>query len=330
MLLAGDIGGTKTSLALFSPEVGPHAPLTEATFPSDDYPNLEAIVREFMGQANQPVERAYFGVAGPVVNGRATITNLPWVIEEAHVAETFGLTSVHLLNDMEAIANAIPYLIPEDILTLNAGQPVAQGAIGIIAPGTGLGEGYMTWDGTGYRAHPSEGGHTNFGPTNALELDLLRYLQERFGPHVSYERLCSGIGLPNIYDFLKDSGREQEPTWLAERLAQVDDPTPVIVTAALDTANSCEICVNTLKIFVTILGSEAGNLALKVLATGGVYLGGGIPPRILAALRDKSFLAAFQNKGRFAQLMAQVPVHVILNRKVGLIGAACYGFYRST
>lgn len=327
MLLIGDIGGTKTILAVYSPDAGPHHPVIEATFPSGNYSSLEAILRAFKAQVKQPVERAYFGVAGPVVNGRATITNLPWVIEEKHIADEFGLTSARLLNDLEALASAIPYLKPDDLFTLNHGQAEPHGSIGVIAPGTGLGEGYMTWDGTAYRAHPSEGGHTNFGPTDQLEVDLLRYLQQRFGSHVSYERVCSGIGIPNIYAFLTESGHFEEPAWLAEKLAQADDPTPVIVTAALDKERPCDLGTKTLEMFVSILGSEAGNLALKVLATGGIYLGGGIPPRIVPALQAPVFLESFQNKGRFAELLSRVPLHVILNRKVGLIGAACYGFY---
>jgi len=324
MLLAGDIGGTKTHLAIFSPETGPRTPLAEDTFPSARFPSLEALASEFLAQVDLKPERASFGVAGPVLAGRATITNLPWVMHESHLEAALGLSSVHLLNDLIAIASAVPWLEPDDVYTLNEGQPTPGGAIAVIAPGTGLGEAFLTWDGSRYRPHPSEGGHTDFAPNNLLETDLLRYLLERFG-HVSYERVCSGRGLPNIYAFLRDSGYAEEPEWLAEQLAEVDDPNPIIVKAALDETKQCELCIATLNTFVSILGTEAGNMALNLMATGGVYLAGGIPPRILPALDGEQFLSDFQAKGRMSDLMARIPVHVILNHKVALLGAACHG-----
>jgi glucokinase len=324
MLLAGDIGGTKTNLAVFSPQVGPKAPLAEATFPSGRYPSLEEIAQEFLNQVDLTVQRASFGVAGPVVGGRATITNLPWVIDERQLQKALNLSSVHLLNDLAVIASAIPFLEADDLHTLNEGAPVPGGAMAVIAPGTGLGEAFLTWDGSHYRAHGSEGGHAGFSPSNILETEMLRYLMDRFD-HVSCERVCSGKGIPNIYAFLKDSSYAEEPDWLAEKLAVADDPTPVIANNALNSERSCELCVATINTFVSILGAEAGNLALKVLATGGVYLGGGIPPRILPALEDGEFMPAFRRKGRLSDLLSSVPVHVILNPKVALLGAACYG-----
>jgi glucokinase len=324
MLLAGDIGGTKTNLAVFSPDAGPRVPLAEATFPSADYPSLEALVREFLAQLDLKPERASFGVSGPVVAGQATITNLPWVIDKTQLQAALNLSFVRLLNDLEAIAYAVPLLEPADLHTLNEGQPTPGGAVAVIAPGTGLGEAFLTWDVSRYRPHASEGGHTDFAPTNPLEIELLCYLQHRY-EHVSYERVCSGQGLPNIYAFLKDGGYAEEPAWLAEQLAAADDPTPVIVSTAFDDEKPCELCVATLNTFVSILGAEAGNLALKVLATGGVYLGGGIPPRILPALKCERFVEAFRHKGRLLGLLARMPVHVILNPKVALLGAACHG-----
>lgn len=322
-LLAGDIGGTKTNLAIFSTEAGLRAPLAEATFPSGDYPSLEAVVREFLDQTRHKVGRASFGVAGPVIGGEATITNLPWRMSETELAKTLDLDSVHLLNDLVAIANAVPMLQPDDLYTLKAGQSVQGGAIAVVAPGTGLGEAYLTWDGHRYHAFASEGGHTDFAPTNPLQIELLRYLQAK-QDHVSYESVCSGKGIPNLYNFLKDSDHAEEPAWLAERLAEVKDPTPTIVEAALD--QSSELCVATLELFVAILGAEVGNMALKVLAAGGVYLGGGIPPRLLPMLSQGQLIAAFQNKGRFTELLRHVPVHAILNPKVALLGAARYAF----
>ncbi len=327
LLLAGDIGGTKTNLAVFSSEKGWREPLMEQTFPSGQYPSLEAVVREFLVQQHFSVERASFGVAGPVVGGRATITNLPWVMDKEQLSLALNIPSVRLLNDLDAIAHAVPFLEPNDLHTLNVGQVVAGGSIAVIAPGTGLGEAFLTWDGSRYRPHTSEGGHADFAPTNELEIGLLRFAQQRF-KHVSFERVCSGKGLPNIYAYLKDAGYAQEPQWLAEQLAAANDPTPIIMNAAIeeDKGARCDLCVATLNAFVAILGAEAGNLALKVLATGGVFLGGGIPPRILSFLEDERFLQAFRRKGRFTDLLARVPVHVILNPKIALLGAACHGF----
>lgn len=329
MLLAGDIGGTKTVLAVFSTEAGPHTPLVEATFPSGRYRQLEAIVREFLAQHSLQVDRACFGVAGPVVAGSAQITNLPWVMDEASLKQTFGWRSAKLLNDLESIAYAVPILEPGDIHTLNAGQAVPHGNIAVIAPGTGLGEAFLTWEGTRYRAHASEGGHASFAPATDLEIGLLIYLHERLeGGHVSFERVCSGLGIPNIYKYLKESRHAEEPAWLAEQLAHASDATPVIVNSALGKTEQCDLTVATLTTFVGILAGETGNLALKVLATGGVYLGGGIPPRIIPSLEDPEFLEIFRDKGRFHGMLANMPMHVILNHKAALLGAAAYGLSR--
>jgi len=323
LLLAGDIGATKTALAIFSLDSGPRAPLVEATFHSANYPSLEAVVRAFLAQTSLRIDRASFGVAGPIVSGRVVLTNLPWVLDETQLREALGLSSVRLLNDLESLAHAVPLLERADVHVLQTGEAVPGGAIAVIAPGTALGEAFLIWDGSRYRAYPSEGGHTDFAPSTELEVGLLRYLQRRYD-HVSYERVCSGLGLPNIYSYLKESHRGEEPAWLTQRLKSTDDPTPVIIAAALEA--SCELCVVTLNTFVTILGAEAGNLALKVLATGGVYLGGGIPPRIAPALEHGGFLEAFQRQGRQAGLLNRMPVYVILNSKAALFGAARFGF----
>jgi glucokinase len=323
MLLAGDVGGTKTDLAVFSSDRGVRSPLAEATLPSADYQSLEALVQEFLSKVRLPVGSASFGVAGPVVAGRAKITNLPWQIDEERVGKTLRLSRVRVVNDLDAIAHAVPLLEPGDLETLNPGTPAPGGAIAIIAPGTGLGEAFLTWDGTRYQAHPSEGGHVDFAPATARELDMLRSLQSRFG-HVSYERVCSGRGLPNIYAYLRESRVAEEPAWLAEQLETAADRTPVIVEAA-QADPPCALCVATLDTFVSIMGAEAGNLALKVLATGGVYVAGGIPRRILPALERDGFMQAFRRKGRFAEFLDRIPVHVVLNPKVGLMGAASIG-----
>ncbi len=325
MLLAGDIGGTKTNLAVFSARTEWRVPLAEATFPSANYPSLEAVVREFLAQHDFSVDRACFGVAGPVVAGRATITNLPWVMEETQLQQALQIPSVRLLNDLDATAHVVPFLESQDLHTLNDSQPVSGGAIAVIAPGTGLGEAFLTWHGSHYQAHTSEGGHADFAPINAFEIELLRYLMTRF-PHVSFERVCSGKGLPNIFAFLKNTGYAEEPPWLAGQLAATQDWTPIIINNALDKEKACKLCVETLNTFVSILGAEAGNLALKVLATGGVYLGGGIPPRIISYLDSERFIQAFTHKGRFTQMLARIPVHVILNPNAALLGAARHGF----
>lgn len=324
MLLAGDIGGTKTNLAVIDPAQGVGTTVAEATFPSARYPSLESIVQQFLNQNGLTVSRASFGVAGPVVGGRATITNLPWVMDVQNLQRTFNFEAVFLLNDLLSIAYAVPHLDGADLHVLNQGRPEPGGAIAVLAPGTGLGEAFLTWEGTRYSAHPSEGGHADFAPTNKMEIKLLRYLNERFD-HVSFERICSGMGLPNVYRFYKETERYEEPAWLAELLAAAPDPTPIIVTAAFDEARPCPLCQATLDTFVSVLGAEAGNLALKVLSTGGVYLAGGIPPRILPALERDAFMSAFLRKGRLAHLLAPMPVNVVLNSKAALLGAIHYG-----
>jgi glucokinase len=232
-----------------------------------------------------------------------------------------SIARVTLLNDLEAIANAVPILEADDVAVLNAGTSIPGGAMAVIAPGTGLGEAFLVWEGTRYEAHPSEGGHASFAPTSAGELAMLTYLMERHG-HVSFERVCSGIGIPNIYAYFRDVVHNGGNPAVAAQIAAAADPTPIIVNTALDPAQPCPACTATLEQFVRILGAECGNLALKVLATAGVYIGGGIPPRILTALRNPAFLAAFCNKGRFGDLLIQMPIKVILNPKTALFGAA--------
>lgn len=325
MLLAGDIGGTKTRLAIIDPQVGPRAAVAEATFPSRNYGSLEAVIRDFLAQTHVAIANASFGVAGPVVEGRVVATNLPWIIDNQHLREELGLSEVYLLNDLQAIGCAVPHLGPEDLFTLNAGEAAPGGTIAVIAPGTGLGEAFLTYDGQRYRAHASEGGHTDFAPATRDEITLAAYLFNKLGHHVSYERVCSGIGIPNIYSYVRDTGFAAEPAWLTAELAAAKDRTPIIVNNALDPERATLICRETLARFVSILGSEAGNLTMKVLATGGVYLGGGIPPRIIPALQDPQFMAAFCNKGRMQTWLANIPIYVITNSHVALLGAAYYG-----
>ncbi|MGB1252496.1 MAG: glucokinase [Candidatus Promineifilaceae bacterium] len=324
MLLAGDIGGTKTVLAVFSAE-NPYTPVIKEKFSSGAYPNLEAIVQQFLNHHNVTIEAAAFGVAGPVVNGVSKITNLTWTIDRAILQKTTGIEKITILNDLVATANAIPVLGPEDLHTLSGGAAVADGTIAVIAPGTGLGEAFLTADNGHYTAHPSEGGHASFSPSNAFETGLLSYLLPKFRGHVSTERVCSGTGIPNIYDYLRDIGFADEPQWFAEQLAKAGDRTPLIANNALSD-DPLPLCTETLERFASILGAETGDLALTFYATGGVYLGGGIPPRILPVLESKYFHRPFCNKGRFTELMKNIPIHVILNSRAALLGAARAGW----
>jgi glucokinase len=323
MLLAGDVGGTKTELAVYSLDGGPRAPIAQAVMPSADYPSLQALASEFLRKVKLPVERACFDVAGPVIEGRAQVTNLSWVMDESSLARDLNLKSVRLINDLEAVARAIPLLQPGDVTTLNVGQPIPGGAIAVVAPGTGLGQSFLTWDGSKYLPHSSEGGHSDFAPTDDRQIGLLKYLLERFD-HVAVERVCSGIGIPNIYAYLRDIEQVPEDHETARLIASVKDPAPIITKAALNPDHPSKLCAATIEVFISILASEAANLAIKLLATGGLYLAGGIPLHILPLLEKPMFMDCFKRKGRFAQLMERIPVYVILNQ-AALVGSAAYG-----
>jgi glucokinase len=323
MLIAGDIGGTKTDLAIYSSESGPHAPLAQTEVHSADYPSLEAMVKEFLAQVKMSVDVASFDVAGPVINGHVKTTNLPWVMDESTMAKDLNLKAAHLMNDLEAVARAVPALRDEDMVTINNGELVPQGPIAVIAPGTGLGESFLTWNGSQYVAHGSEGGHSDFAPTDDRQIRLLQYLLPRLG-HVGVERVCSGIGVPNIYEFLRDAEKIPERPDVAQRIASAKDPTKVIVEAAVDPHHPSELCQATVEMLVSILAREAGNLALKVLATGGVYLAGGVALHLVSLLQGPRFMEAFTQKGRFKDLMARIPIHIITTR-AALVGAAAYG-----
>jgi glucokinase len=326
MLLAGDIGGTKTDLAIFSNEAGPHAPLVYEEAHSADYPSLQALAREFLTKVSLPVDRACFAVAGPVIGGQAKTTNLPWVMDEDSLAKELNLRSAHLMNDLEAIAEAIPILRESDVRTLNAGQPAPKGAIGVVAPGTGLGESFLAWDGSRYVAYGSEGGHADFAPTDERQIGLLRRMLKSFD-HVSVEHVCSGIGIPHIYEYLRDIEHVPETPEVAQLIASARDPSAVIFATAVDPNNPSRLCAAAVDMFVSILGSEAANLALKVLATGGVYLAGGIPRRIFRLLQATRFMESFKRKGRLSELMERIPIHVIIVR-AALVGAATRGLVR--
>lgn len=332
-LLAGDIGGTKTALAVYETNSGPTTPLVETTFPSADYPSLEAIVQKFFADqklSSAEITTATFGVAGPVVDGQATVTNLPWRINAAKIAQTLDLPPVSLINDLVSVAMAIPALPESDLHVLNAGTTTEQDPIAVVAPGTGLGEAYLIHNGRHYQAFPSEGGHADFGPNSETEVELLRFLQQKFAQngkpaHISWERVCSGVGIPNIYAYFKSTGMADEDPEVMAQIAQGGDIAPIVFNAA-QRDNPCPLCEGTLNTFMAILGSEAGNMALKFLSTGGLYLGGGIPPRILSALQKPIFMDAFLNKGRLSSILKDIPVRMILNPKAALLGAASHGF----
>ena len=336
MILAGDIGGTKTHLALFDWTTERVEPLREQTFASGDYKELEEIVEEFLKppepsdkkddesngtlaeQEPPALEAACFGIAGPVVENKSKTTNLPWVVDGHELGARFRIPRVRLLNDLEAAAYGVLVLRPDETEELNPGAPPrTKGAMALIAAGTGLGEAILFWDGARYHPMPSEGGHCSFAPTSDLEIELLRYLRTQY-THVSYERVASGMGLNNIYEFLRDT-KKNEPTWLAEKI-KVGDPPALIAEAGLK--KQAEIAVQALDLFATIYGAEAGNLALKALALNGLYIGGGIAPRLIAKLKDGTFMKAFVDKGRYKKLLSSIPVRVIMNPKAALLGAA--------
>jgi glucokinase len=318
MILAGDIGGTNTRLAYFAPEQDRVKLVELRIFLSRRYAALEEILHEFLDSGKLPIERASFGVAGPVKRGRCVTSNLPWEVDARLLARQLDLESALLVNDLEANAHGIALLGSEDFVTLNPGEPNAIGNAALIAAGTGLGEAGLHWERGRHVPFASEGGHVDFAPRDETEVELLFYLLRRL-KRVSYERVLSGPGLYNIYQFLRDTGRAQEPSSFAEALRD-RDPAPIISQAALD--GSPEICVRALDMFVSFYGAEAGNLVLKLMATGGLYIGGGIAPRIVEKLRGPLFWAAFTTKGRLSPLLEATPVRVIMNDKTALLGAA--------
>ena len=296
MILAGDIGGTNTRLALFDGTPDRLNPLDIEVFPSPQFSGLPEIVRKYLAKHNQTVQAAAFGLPGAVVDGRVETTNLPWVVDSRHLAQELSLDRVDLINDLFANAHGIVLLQESDFVVLNQGTPSPTGNRVLISAGTGLGEaGLLAEAGGGFRPFPSEGGHCDFAPTNEIQVDLLRYLFGRF-EHVSYERVLSGPGLHNIYEFLRDIKRAEEPRWLADEIKN-GDPSAAIAKSGL--AASAAIAVQALDIFVSIYGAEAGNLTLKVVATAGAFIGGGIAPKIIVKLKDGTFMKAFTAKGRF-------------------------------
>lgn len=317
-ILAGDIGGTNTRLALYEPRGGALRRAASHTFASLDYASLDDIVREFMAANPSRLAAASLAIAGPVRDGRVATTNLAWLVDGAALAAQLGLVRVTLLNDLEAIAHGVARLPASSLLTLNAGAPPAHGNRAVIAAGTGLGEAGIFWDGRAWHPFATEGGHADFAPRNARESALLEYLRRKH-ERVSCERVLSGSGLVEVWRFLQESGEGAEDPADTERMLQQGHPAP-IVRAALE--GRSERCAAALELFVSLYGAEAGNLALKLMARGGVYVAGGIAPRILERLKAGGFMAAFLAKGRMRPLLESMPVHVVLDDEVGLLGAA--------
>ena len=317
MILAVDVGGTNTRLALLDAEsAGPRMRVFEK-FSSRSYASLEEIVAMFLAAHPARIEAACVGVAGPVKEGRAVVTNLPWAVDSRALGEHLPVREVGLINDIAANAWGIPALARTDFVELNAGRAVRESTAALVSAGTGLGQAVIVWAGDEYLAMPSEGGHADFAPRNRLEIELLEYLFDKLGKRVSYERTLSGPGLVNIYSFLRDTGRGEEPEWLSKRLS-TGDPAAEISRAA----GECPLADRALELFVSIYGAVAGNAALHFLATAGVYLGGGIAPKIVHKLQGKIFLDAYLDKGRLSPLLALIPVRIIMNDKTALLGAA--------
>jgi glucokinase len=324
MILAGDVGGTKVHLALYDFINGELKHTRDQQFPSKHYAGLEEIVREFL--AGEKITAACFGVPGPVRDGRLRLTNLPWTLDRRDLKDQLKIDLVFLLNDLEANGYGIAELSADQMVVLSEGDAGQMGNRALIAAGTGLGEGYMVWDGHSHIPYPSEGGHADFAPRNEDEFDLLRFLRQKYNGRVSFERVVSGMGITNIFEFLRDVRGLEVPASLAERMLQ-EDPNSVITELAL--AAKSEICERTLDLFVSAYGAEAGNLALKVMSIGGLYVGGGIAPRIVSKLKDGTFMKAFIDKGRLSQLLVNTPVRIIMESRTPLLGAAAYAEARA-
>jgi glucokinase len=324
MILAGDVGGTKVHLALFDFADGELKHQRDRIFAAKEYAGLEEIVKEFV--VSERVTSACFGVPGPVREGRLRLTNLPWTLDSRELAGDLRIDYVFLINDLQANGYGIAELGPDQIYTLSEGDSRQVGNRALISAGTGLGEAFLVWDGRDYVPYPSEGGHADYAPRNEDEIDLLRFLRQKYNGRISYERVVSGQGLTNIYEFLREVRGLEEPAWLAQRMTE-EDPNAVITESAMKAKS--ELCEKTLDLFVSAYGAEAGNLALKVLSVGGMYVGGGIAPRILEKLKDGTFVKAFTDKGRLSQLLVNMPVRVILESRTALIGAAAYAEARA-
>jgi glucokinase len=318
-VLAADIGGTKTNLGLFFLEDGQISLVEQATYASGDYNSFSDIAREFLKDKSSP-DRLSIGIAGPVIDGRATTTNLGWELDRRVLIKDFAIPDVYILNDLEANAYGIAALKEEDLLRLYAGKPEIEGNAAIIAPGTGLGEAGLYWDGKAYHPFATEGGHTDFGPHSDQDIALFRYLRSKFG-HVSWERVVSGPGILNIFNFLQTEMGREVPTELEEDMKKGDAPAVISKYAQ----KGYPICVETIDLFMIYLAQEAANLCLKMKAVGGLFIGGGIPPKLQHEFFEEQFLHHFFDAGRMRSLLETIPVTIIVNSETALLGAAYYG-----
>jgi glucokinase len=335
MILVGDVGGTKTRLALYQLEDGKLTRQQTETFVSRNYPCLEEVVQIFLNKYKVSVKKSCIGVPGPIVNGEAHATNLPWKLKEEQIGQALSIPTFKLVNDLVATAAAVPHLTSDELFTLHEGKilnsrkknlqhnqakdsKVEDAIYGVLAPGTGLGQAFLHFKSGQHYLMASEGGHADFAPTTEIEIELFQYLKSKFG-HVSYERVLSGPGLVNIYTFLKDKGFAPEPPELGKRLRE-EDPGKVI--SSTGKTGKYELCVKTLDIFASVLGAQAGNLVLTLMATGGIYLGGGIPAGTYKKLAEGATVASYLNKGRLSHLVENTPLYVILDDHAALLGAA--------
>ena len=321
MILAGEIGATRTRLAAFETEGNQLQCAVEKTYMSQQHDGLPGILAHFIKTEGIPVHSACFGVAGPVRAGRSKISNLPWVIDAREIAKQLRLNSVGLLNDLEAYAYGIDGLESKDFITLSDGVEEAEGNRAVISAKTGLGMAGLYWD--GFRHHPfaCEGGHADFAPRNDLQMELLAYLQKKYG-RISCERILSGPGIKNIYDFLRDAHKAEEPEWLRAQMSAAPDPPALISQMALERKSA--ICDQTLSIFVSVFGAETGNCALNFMSTGGIFIGGSIAAKIIRKMNDPVFLESFLDKGRMETILKDMPVKIVANDDSGMIGAARY------
>ena len=319
IILAGDIGATKINLALFKYESDHRFALYEAKFISHNYKNIFDVFSEFQ-QKLPYLDAICVAVAGPVLNDHAKLSNIGWEIDRNDLINHFNSQNVQLINDLEALAYSLPILNEEDITTIHNGDDRANGNIAIIAPGTGLGEAGLYWDGHTHHPFATEGGHCDFSPRNEFDFELYSFLQNKFG-HVSWERLVCGPGIVNIYEFLRNEKKRDEPAWLKEEFVNAD--VALIISRNID---KCEICMETMHLFIRYLAYESANLVLKFKATGGLFIGGGIAPQIISLLKDNIFYSSFCKSGRLNYLLEKVPVKVILNTKAPLLGAAYYAY----
>ena len=325
--LLADIGGTKSELAVYVQKDDIRSCFLRERFTTGAYESLEILIAHFLQEHSLKIEAAVLAIAGPVINNRVTLfsSNLPWEVDEASLRAYLQIPEIELINDLRAVAGAIPHLRKEDLYTINKGVERAHETIAVIAPGTGLGEAFLVWDGTQYKPCISEGAHVNFGPRTDLEIGLLKHLKKS-QDHVSYESVCSGLGIPSIYEYLLAKSVKNEDSAITKKLAEAEDLTRTLINMAGQKDLRGGIAEEVLQLFASILGAEAGNLVLKTMAAGGVYLAGGIPPRIIPHLDSRDFLDSFFDKGVMREMMPDVPIHIITNPDTAIIGAADYLF----